>query len=49
MKAWKSFSEGFVGAFALAGAIVMAIVAAASAFVHSDPPSTRRQDTVTHY
>jgi hypothetical protein len=49
MKAWKSFSEGFIGAFALAGAIVMAIVAAASAFVHSDPPSSRRHDAITHF
>lgn len=38
---WKSLREGFVGSFALAGAIVMAIVSVASAFVHSDAPARR--------
>jgi hypothetical protein len=49
MKAWKSFSEGFIGAFALAGAIVMAIVAAASAFINADTPPPRRHETATHF
>lgn len=31
---WKSFKEGFVGAFVLAGSIVMAIISVASDFSH---------------
>ncbi|MCW5668122.1 MAG: hypothetical protein KIT86_00585 [Hydrogenophaga sp.] len=33
-KLWRSFTEGFVGSFVLAGAIVMSIVSVASAFVN---------------
>lgn len=38
---WRSFREGFVGSFALAGAIIMAVVGVASAFVHGDAPAKR--------
>lgn len=33
---WLSFAEGFVGAFQLTFAIVMAVVAVSSAFVHGN-------------
>lgn len=43
---WQEFSEGFVGAFKLAGALVMAVVSVAAAFTNgtlddrtSDPHS----------
>lgn len=40
---WEAFRDGFVGAFVLAGAIVMAIVGVASAFVHNGETPARRQ------
>lgn len=43
MKAlWEPFRDGFVGAFVLAGSIVMAVVGVASAFVHSGEAPARR-------
>lgn len=46
---WQSFRDGFVGAFVLAGAIVMAVVNVASAFVRGEPLSRRGDDSaVTH-
>ena len=47
MSIWKSFREGFIGSFALAGAIVMAVVATASAFLHEEV-SRRTDRTATH-
>jgi len=38
---WKSFRDGFVGSFVLAGAIVMAIISVASAFVNDGLGSAR--------
>jgi len=34
---FKSLKEGFVGAFRLAGAIIMAIIAVSSAFANNAP------------
>ena len=42
---WQEFSEGFIGAFKLAGAMVMAVVSVASAFANGtldDRPSDPR-------
>lgn len=47
MKVFKSFKEGFVGSFSLAAAIVMAIVGAASAFVHADQAQRGRSETAS--
>jgi hypothetical protein len=47
MKLWKSFTDGFVGSFALAGAIVMAVVGVAAAFLHGDIPQRGHRETVT--
>lgn len=44
MSVWKSFREGFVGAFVLAGSIVLAVVNVASAFVNTSIDSRRRRD-----
>jgi hypothetical protein len=40
----KDFREGFVGAFVLAGAIVMALVSVASAFAHGGADALRGRD-----
>lgn len=47
MKIWASFREGFVGSFALAGAIVMAVVGVASAFLHGETPQRGQRETAT--
>lgn len=47
MKIWSSFREGFVGSFALAGAIIMAVVGVASAFLHGDVPHKGPRETAT--
>lgn len=47
MKLWNSFREGFVGSFALAGAIVMAVVGVAAAFLHGEVPQRNQRETAT--
>lgn len=42
---WKDFREGFVGAFVLAGAIVMALVSVASAFANGGAGALRNRNT----
>ena len=42
MKIWTSFREGFVGSFVLAGAIVMAVVGVATAFLHGEQVRSSR-------
>ena len=41
---WTTFKDGFVGAFVLAGAIVMAVVSVAGAFVNGDLPHHKSED-----
>lgn len=43
----KSFREGFLGAFMLTGAIVMAIVSVASAFTHGRLGDAHHKDGST--
>jgi hypothetical protein len=47
MKVWTSFMEGFVGSFALAGAIVMAVVSVASAFLHDGQNPNGHRETAS--
>ena len=44
---WRDFKEGFVGAFVLAGAIVMALASVASAFAHGGANAVRRSSDRT--
>lgn len=41
---WKDFGEGFVGAFVLAGAIVMAVLSVASAFANGGVEALRSRN-----
>ncbi|WP_157451375.1 hypothetical protein [Caldimonas taiwanensis] len=41
----NTFSEGFIGAFKLAAAIVLAVLAAISAFVSGEGAASHRQDS----
>lgn len=49
MKTWTSFREGFVGSFVLAGAIVMAIVGAAAAFINARTDANNHRETSVRY
>ncbi len=40
----KTFSEGFIGAFKLAASIVLAVLAAISAFVSGEGPRDHQRD-----
>ena len=48
-KIWASFREGFIGSFVLAGAIVMAIVGVACAFLNGEVPQRNQNETVTRF